>query len=128
MSSYNAYTVYTVLLYNVRYYHAVIVHTVSLYAMYIVTIQCSYSVIKHTCDSAQCHYIRVQYTVYIILYIIIIQRDSAATQCQYISTCTLAVSVSLYIVHCHYTAIHISICMLYSILYSVATNLYTVYN
>ena len=98
--------------------------------MYIVTIQCSYSVIKYTCDSAQCHYIRVKYTVYIILYIIIIQCDSAATQCQYIYMYTGSVMISITI-HCAlslYSYTHIDICMLYSILYSVATNLYTVYN
>ena len=100
-------TVYTVLLYNVRYHHAVIVHTVSLYAMYIVTIQCSYSVIKHTCDSAQCHYIRVQYTVYIILYIIIIQCDSAATQCQYIYMYTGSVSITIHCALSLYSYTHI---------------------
>ena len=119
-------TVYTVLLYNARCHHAVIVHTVSLYAMYIVTIQCNYSVIKRACDSVQCHYIRVQYTVYIY-------NHYAVGQCSYIVSIYLHVHwqcqyhYTLYIVNIHLYTYRYACCTV-AILYSVATNLSTVYN
>ena len=58
---------------------------------------------------------------------IIMQCDSAATRSQYIYM--YIVSVSLYIVHCHYTATYTYIDMhVVQYIYSVATQLFTVYN